>query len=225
MSKCLHNLSLGTCHLYIYVSLKWKIKFERKKNTRWDFTFLSIKQRKQIVNFIYYIWFQFYTYNISYSTREKFINLSWVGIQWNLVLYSKGSLCCNIWMHRFFFNILNNERYHLRVLKSQNIYLEGIQAWFKLLLLTNIFTYMPSFFFQMQSSCTFYTCMHFLLIISLVIALIPIFHANYTVHHIKKSMQSISWIFWLRIKGEVLKDLSEEQIVAWPWSDSTLITW
>lgn len=45
---------------------------------------------------------------------------------------------------------------------------------------------MPSFFFQMQSSCTFYTCMHFLLIISLVIALIPIFHANYTVHHIKK---------------------------------------
>lgn len=103
MSKCLHNLSLGTCHLYIYVSLKWKIKFERKKNTRWDFIFLSIKQRKQIVNFSYYIWFQFYTYNISYSTREKFINLSWVGIQWNLVLYSKGSLCCNIWMHRFFF--------------------------------------------------------------------------------------------------------------------------
>lgn len=148
MSKCLHNLSLGTCHLYIYVSLKWKIKFERKKNTRWDFIFLSIKQRKQIVNFSYYIWFQFYTYNISYSTREKFINLSWVGIQWNLVLYSKGSLCCNIWMHRFFFNILNNERYHLRVLKSQNIYLEGIQAWFKLLLLTNIFTYMPSFFFS-----------------------------------------------------------------------------
>lgn len=147
MSKCLHNLSLGTCHLYIYVSLKWKIKFERKKNTRWDFTFLSIKQRKQIVNFSYYIWFQFYTYNISYSTREKFINLSWVGIQWNLVLYSKGSLCCNIWMHRFFFNILNNERYHLRVLKSQNIYLEGIHARFKLLLLTNIFTYMPSFFF------------------------------------------------------------------------------
>lgn len=226
MSKCLHNLSLGTCHLYIYVSLKWKIKFERKKNTRWDFTFLSIKQRKQIVNFSYYIWFQFYTYNISYSTREKFINLSWVGIQWNLVLYSKGSLCCNIWMHRFFFNILNNERYHLRVLKSQNIYLEGIHAQFKLLLLTNIFTYMPSFFFfQMQSSCTFYTCMQFLLIISMVIALIPIFHANYTVHHIKKSMQSISWIFWLRIKGEVLKDLSEEQIVAWPWSDSTLITW
>lgn len=85
-----------------------------------------------------------------------------------------------------FFNILNNERYHLRVLKSQNIYLEGIQAWFKLLLLTNIFTYMPSFFFQMQSSCTFYTRMHFLLIISMVIALIPIFHANYTVHHIKK---------------------------------------
>lgn len=148
MSKCLHNLSLGTCHLYIYVSLKWKIKFERKKNTRWDFTFLSIKQRKQIVNFSYYIWFQFYTYNISYSTREKFINLSWVGIQWNLVLYSKGSLCCNIWMHRFFFNILNNERYHLRVLKSQNIYLEGIHARFKLLLLTNIFTYMPSFFFS-----------------------------------------------------------------------------
>lgn len=67
------------------------------------------------------------------------------------------------------------------------------------------------FFFQMQSSCTFYTCMHFLLIISLVIALIPIFHANYTVHHIKKSMQSISWIFWLRIKGDVLKDLSKEQ--------------
>lgn len=63
-------------------------------------------------------------------------------------MYSKGSLCCNIWMHRFFFNILNNERYHLRVLKSQNIYLEGIQAWFKLLLLTNIFTYMPSFFFS-----------------------------------------------------------------------------
>lgn len=84
MSKCLHNLSLGTCHLYIYVSLKWKIKFERKKNTRWDFTFLSIKQRKQIVNFSYYIWFQFYTYNISYSTREKFINLSWVGIQCDL---------------------------------------------------------------------------------------------------------------------------------------------
>lgn len=202
-----------------------KNKIWTEENTRWDFIFLSIKQRKQIVNFSYYIWFQFYTYNISYSTREKFINLSWVGIQWNLVLYSKGSLCCNIWMHRFFFNILNNERYHLRVLKSQNIYLEGIQAWFKLLLLTNIFTYMPSFFFQMQSSCTFYTCMHFLLIISLVIALIPIFHANYTVHHIKKSMQSISWIFWLRIKGEVLKDLSEEQIVAWPWSDSTLITW
>lgn len=148
MSKCLHNLSLGTCHLYIYVSLKWKIKFERKKNTRWDFIFLSIKQRKQIVNFSYYIWFQFYTYNISYSTREKFINLSWVGIQWNLVLYSKGSLCCNIWMHRFFFNILNNERYHLRVLKSQNIYLEDIHARFKLLLLTNIFTYMPSFFFS-----------------------------------------------------------------------------
>lgn len=108
----------------------------------------------------------------------------------------------------FFFNILNNERYHLRVLKSQNIYLEGIQAWFKLLLLTNIFTYMPSFFFfQMQSSCTFYTCMQFLLIISMVIALIPIFHANYTVHHIKKSMQSISWIFWLRIKGDVQNDL------------------
>lgn len=108
----------------------------------------------------------------------------------------------------FFFNILNNERYHLRVLKSQNIYLEGIQAWFKLLLLTNIFTYMPSFFFQMQSSCTFYTRMHFLLIISMVIALIPIFHAlNFTVDHIKKSMQSISWIFWLRIKGDVLKDL------------------
>lgn len=59
----------------------------------------------------------------------------------------------------------------------------------------------------MQSSCTFYTCMHFLLIISMVIALIPIFHANNTVHHIKKSMQSISWIFWLRIKGDVLKDL------------------
>lgn len=67
------------------------------------------------------------------------------------------------------------------------------------------------FFFQMQSSCTFYTCMHYLLIISMVIALIPIFHANYTVHHIKKSMQSISWIFWLRIKGDVQKDLSEEQ--------------
>lgn len=107
----------------------------------------------------------------------------------------------------FFFNILNNERYHLRVLKSQNIYLEGIHARFKLLLLTNIFTYMPSFFFQMQSSCTFYTRMHFLLIISMVIALIPIFHANFTVDHIKKSMQSISWIFWLRIKGDVLKDL------------------
>lgn len=89
----------------------------------------------------------------------------------------------------FFFNILNNERYHLRVLKSQNIYLEGIQAWFKLLLLTNIFIYMPSFFFQMQSSCTFYTCMHFLLIISMVIALIPIFHAlNFTVDHIKKKV-------------------------------------
>lgn len=27
----------------------------------------------------------------------------------------------------------------------------------------------------------------------------------------KKSMQSISWIFWLRIKGDVQKDLSEEQ--------------
>lgn len=66
---------------------------------------------------------------------------------------------------------------------------------------------MPSFFFQMQSSCTFYTCMHFLLIITMVIALIPIFHANHTFHHIKKSMQSISWIFWLRIKGDVLKDL------------------
>lgn len=50
---------------------------------------------------------------------------------------------------------------------------------------------MPSFFFQVQSSCTLYTCMHFLLIISLVIALIPEFHANYTVHHIKKRMQSI----------------------------------
>lgn len=225
MSKCLHNLSLGTCHLYIYVSLQWKIKFERKKNTRWDFIFLSIKQRKQIVNFSYYIWFQFYTYNISYSTREKFINLSWVGIQCDLYCIQREVFVVIFECTDFFFNILNNERYHLRVLKSQNIYLEGIHARFKLLLLTNIFTYMPSFFFQMQSSCTFYTCMHFLLIISLVIALIPIFHANYTVHHIKKSMQSISWIFWLRIKGEVLKDLSEEQIVAWPWSDSTLITW
>lgn len=149
--------------------------------------------------------------NISYSTREKFINLSWVGIQCDLYCIQREVFVVIFECTDFFFNILNNERYHLRVLKSQNIYLEGIHAWFKLLLLTNIFTYMPSFFFQMQSSCTFYTCMHFLLIISMVIALIPIFHANYTVHHIKKSMQSISWIFWLRIKGDVQKDLSEEQ--------------
>lgn len=147
MSKCLHNLSLGTCHLYIYVSLKWKIKFERKKNTRWDFIFLSIKQRKQIVNFSYYIWFQFYTYNISYSTREKFINLSWVGIQCDLYCIQREVFVVIFECTDFFFNILNNERYHLRVLKSQNIYLEGIHARFKLLLLTNIFTYMPSFFF------------------------------------------------------------------------------
>lgn len=148
MSKCLHNLSLGTCHLYIYVSLKWKIKFERKKNTRWDFIFLSIKQRKQIVNFSYYIWFQFYTYNISYSTREKFINLSWVGIQCDLYCIQREVFVVIFECTDFFFNILNNERYHLRVLKSQNIYLEGIHARFKLLLLTNIFTYMPSFFFS-----------------------------------------------------------------------------
>lgn len=61
-----------------------KNKIWTEENTRWDFIFLSIKQRKQIVNFSYYIWFQFYTYNISYSTREKFINLSWVGIQCDL---------------------------------------------------------------------------------------------------------------------------------------------
>lgn len=59
------------------------------------------------------------------------------------------------------------------------------------------------FFFQVQSSCTLYTCMHFLLIISLVIALIPEFHANYTVHHIKKGCNQLSWIFQLRIKEDV----------------------
>lgn len=147
MSKCLHNLSLGTCHLYIYVSLKWKIKFERKKNTRWDFIFLSIKQRKQIVNFIATTFdFNSIHINISYSTREKFINLSWVGIQCDLYCIQREVFVVIFECTDFFFNILNNERYHLRVLKSQNIYLEGIHARFKLLLLTNIFTYMPIFF-------------------------------------------------------------------------------
>lgn len=86
--------------------------------------------------------------NISYSTREKFINLSWVGIQCDLYCIQREVFVVIFECTDLFFNILNNERYHLRVLKSQNIYLEGIHAWFKLLLLTNIFTYMPSFFFS-----------------------------------------------------------------------------
>lgn len=211
MSKCLHNLSLGTCHLYIYVSLKWKIKFERKKNTRWDFTFLSIKQRKQIVNFSYYIWFQFYTYNISYSTREKFINLSWVGIQCDLYCIQREVFvvifeCTDFFLTSLIMKDITLEFWKVRTFILK-VFMHGLNYYF-----WQIYLHICQvFFFQMQSSCTFYTCMHFLLIISLVIALIPIFHANYTVHHIKKSMQSISWIFWLRIKGDVQKDLSEEQ--------------
>lgn len=211
MSKCLHNLSLGTCHLYIYVSLKWKIKFERKKNTRWDFIFLSIKQRKQIVNFSYYIWFQFYTYNISYSTREKFINLSWVGIQCDLYCIQREVFvvifeCTDFFLTSLIMKDITLEFWKVRTFILK-VFMHGLNYYF-----WQIYLHICQvFFFQMQSSCTFYTCMHFLLIISMVIALIPIFHANYTVHHIKKSMQSISWIFWLRIKGDVQKDLSEEQ--------------
>lgn len=153
---------------------------------------------------------QFYTYNISYSTREKFINLSWVGIQCDLYCIQREVFVVIFECTDFFFNILNNERYHLRVLKSQNIYLEGIHARFKLLLLTNIFTYMPSFFFFSNA-----IIMHILYThafspyhfngncFNSYISCIELHSRSYK----KKSMQSISWIFWLRIKGDVLKDL------------------
>lgn len=132
--------------------------------------------------------------------------MSWHSV-WS-VLYSKGSLCCNIWMHRFFFltslimKDITSEFWKVRTFILK-VFKHVLNYYF-----WRIYLHICQvFFFQMQSSCTFYTCMHYLLIISMVIALIPIFHANYTVHHIKKSMQSISWIFWLRIKGDVLKDL------------------
>lgn len=137
-----------------------------------------------------------------------------------------------------FFHILNNDRYHMRLLMSESEHLSSrysctvkitIYFW-------RIYLHICQVFFQVQSSCTLLTCMHFLLIISLVIALIPEFHANYTVHHIKKGCNQLSWIFWLRIKEDVetncpkrpeeqirpsgLHDHGESTLIScWPESD------
>lgn len=125
--------------------------------------------------------------NISYSTREKFINLSWVGIQCDLYCIQREVFVVIFECTDFFLTSLIMKDITLEFWKVRTFILKvfkhGLNYYFWQIYLHICQVF---FFFQMQSSCTFYTCMHFLLIISMVIALIPIFHANYTVHHIKK---------------------------------------